>query len=91
MHPRDSAPVLVIVKGQSWGDGRDTMLASRAFEYTEKSLVDRFKPGGQLDLVEIFALIRESRSRPLFGRLPRPDFAMLSVIREKYRNNFRII
>jgi hypothetical protein len=40
---------------------------------------------------EIFALIRESRSRPLFGRLPRPDFAMLSVIREKYRNNFRII
>jgi hypothetical protein len=40
---------------------------------------------------EIFALIRESRSRPLFGRLPRPDLAMLSVIREKYRNNFRII
>jgi hypothetical protein len=43
----------LLVKAQSWGDGRDTMLASRAFEYTEKSLVDRFKPGGQLDLVAL--------------------------------------
>jgi hypothetical protein len=46
----------LLVKAQSWGDGRDTMLASRAFDYAEKSLVDRFKPGGQLDLVALAAL-----------------------------------
>src|SRR5271166_6145950 len=46
----------LIVKAQSWGDGRDTMLASRAFEHTEQSLIDRFKPAGQLDFAALAAL-----------------------------------
>jgi hypothetical protein len=46
----------LLVKSQSWGDGRDTIPDGRAFEYTEQSLVDRFKPGDQLDLVALAAL-----------------------------------
>jgi len=46
----------LLVKSQSWGDGRDTIPDGRAFEYTEQSLVERFKPGGQLDLVALAAL-----------------------------------
>jgi hypothetical protein len=46
----------LLVKYQSWGDGRDTISSSRVFEYTEPSLVGRFTPGGQLDLVALAAL-----------------------------------
>src|SRR5271166_1423021 len=46
----------LIVKAQSWGDGRDTMLASRAFEHTEQSLIDSFKTAGQLDFAALAAL-----------------------------------
>jgi len=44
------------VKYSSWADGRDTIPSARTFEYTEQSLVDRFKPEGQLDLVALTAL-----------------------------------
>jgi len=46
----------LLVKAQAWADGRDTMLGSRVFEYTEQPLVDRFKPAGQLDFVALAAL-----------------------------------
>jgi hypothetical protein len=46
----------LLVKAGAWANGRDTTLASRVFEHTEKALVDRFKPGGQLDLGSLRAL-----------------------------------
>jgi hypothetical protein len=46
----------LLVKSQSWGDGRDTIPDDRAFEYTEQRLVDKFKPGGQLDFKALAAL-----------------------------------
>jgi hypothetical protein len=46
----------LLVKSQSWADGRDTITNARVFDETEQSLVDRFKPGGQLDLVALAAL-----------------------------------
>jgi hypothetical protein len=46
----------LLVKSQSWGDGRDTIPDDRAFEYTEQPLVDKFKAGGQLDLKALAAL-----------------------------------
>src|SRR5213075_1050242 len=45
-----------IVKYEPWKDGRDAVSLGRAFEYTEPSLVDRFKPGGQFDLAALAAL-----------------------------------
>ena len=46
----------LLVKYQSWGDGRDKMPDGRIFEYTEPSLVERFKPGGRLDFAALSAL-----------------------------------
>lgn len=46
----------LIVKGNEWADGRDTILGARVFEHTEQPLIDRFKPGGQLDLAAVAAL-----------------------------------
>lgn len=46
----------LLVKSQSWGNGRDTMPSGRVFEYTEQSLVDRFEPEGQPDFVALAAL-----------------------------------
>jgi hypothetical protein len=46
----------LLVKHQAWNDGRDSIPAGRALEYTEPTLVDRFKPEGQLDLVALAAL-----------------------------------
>jgi hypothetical protein len=46
----------LLVKYQSWGDGRDIIPEGRALEYTEQSLVEKFKPGGQLDLAALAAL-----------------------------------
>lgn len=43
----------LIVKGNGWADGRDSMLGGRAFEYTEPHLVERLKPGGQIDLAAL--------------------------------------
>ena len=45
-----------LVKFDPWADGRDTIAYGRAFEHTEQSLVDKFKPEGQLDLVGLSAL-----------------------------------
>lgn len=46
----------LIVRGNGWAEGRDNMYGSRIFEYTEQNLIDRFKPGGQLDLVSLATL-----------------------------------
>ena len=46
----------LLVKYGSWANERDAIPNARAFEYTENSLVDRFKPGGQLDLVALTGL-----------------------------------
>jgi hypothetical protein len=47
----------LLVQGKGgWADGHDTMYTGRTFEYTEQRLIDRFKPGGQLDLVALAAL-----------------------------------
>jgi hypothetical protein len=46
----------LIVNAAGWADGRDTFLASRAFEYTDAPLVARFMPGGQLDFPALMAL-----------------------------------
>jgi hypothetical protein len=46
----------LLVKFSPWGDGRDTIPSARAFEYTEQSLIDRFKPGNQLDLAALASL-----------------------------------
>lgn len=58
----------LLVKFKSWRDGRDTIPYGRAFEYTDQSLVDRFRPGGQLDLVALAALptlfVQETSGQP---------------------------
>jgi hypothetical protein len=46
----------LLVKASAWANGRDTILASRVFEYTEQALVDRFKSEGQLDLPSLRVL-----------------------------------
>jgi len=46
----------LIVKAGGWAEGRDTILASRVFEYTDAPLIERFRPGGQLDLPALMAL-----------------------------------
>lgn len=46
----------LIVKGSGWAEGRDTISGSRTFEYTEQHLIERFKPGGQLDFVTLATL-----------------------------------
>jgi hypothetical protein len=43
----------LLVKFQPWAEGRDTIPAGRVFEYTDSSLVDRSKPGGQLDVAAL--------------------------------------
>jgi hypothetical protein len=45
----------LLVQYQAWADGRDTMLASRVLEWTEQSLLDRFQPGGKLNLESLLA------------------------------------
>ena len=39
----------LLVSAGGWADGRDTLLASRAFEHTEQHLIDKYKPEGNLD------------------------------------------
>jgi hypothetical protein len=46
----------LLVQYQAWADGRDTMLASRALEWTEQPLSDKFQPGGKLDLDGLLTL-----------------------------------
>lgn len=46
----------LLVRGVGWADGRDSMSVGRVLEYTEDSLRDRFRPGGQLDLVALVTL-----------------------------------
>lgn len=53
---RESCLFNLIVKGNGWGEGRDTFPGSRIFEYTEQSLTDRFRAGGQLDLAALIQL-----------------------------------
>jgi hypothetical protein len=55
----------VIVKGTAWAEGQDSFPAGRIFEYTDQPLVDRFKPGGVLDvpaLTELPTLFVEETS-----------------------------
>ena len=57
----------LLVKFQPWAEGRDTIPAGRVFEYTDSSLVDRSKPGGQLDvaaLSSVPALFLQKNLRP---------------------------
>jgi hypothetical protein len=46
----------LLVKAGGWGNGRDTMLASRVFEYTEDPLALRFRPNRQLDFASLMQL-----------------------------------
>lgn len=46
----------LLVKYSAWADGRDTLLASRIFEHTDKALIDRFSLGGQPDFMALLAL-----------------------------------
>jgi hypothetical protein len=39
----------LLVRGRGWADARDTLPQSRAFEYTDQHLIDRFEPGGNFD------------------------------------------
>lgn len=46
----------LIVKGNGWAEGRDSMYGGRTFEYTAADLIERFKPNGQLDLAALATL-----------------------------------
>lgn len=46
----------LVVKWNPWAEGRDSIPRSRAFEYTEQQLVDRFEPQSQLDLAALSRL-----------------------------------
>lgn len=46
----------LLVTGSGWADDRDTMLSGRVFEYTDNSLVARFKPQGKFDFAALIQL-----------------------------------
>jgi hypothetical protein len=46
----------LLVSGGGWAADRDTLPASRALEYTEQRLVDRFQAAGQFDLQALLSL-----------------------------------
>ena len=46
----------LIVKSSAWADGRDTLPASRVFEYTDNALSAKFKPSGVIDIVALSQL-----------------------------------
>ncbi len=46
----------LVVKHSAWSGSRDSILASRVFEYTEKDLIDRFQPSGQTDFKSLLSL-----------------------------------
>ena len=46
----------LVVKASAWSGNRDSMLASRVFEYTEKDLTERFQPNGQTDFKSLLTL-----------------------------------
>ena len=46
----------LLVKFAPWRDGRDTIPTGRVFEYTDQTLIDRFKPKDQLDITGLSAL-----------------------------------
>jgi hypothetical protein len=46
----------LLVKFAPWSDGRDTIPSGRVFEYTDETLIDRFKPKGLLDLGTLSSL-----------------------------------
>ncbi|MFI5294333.1 MAG: hypothetical protein ACHQ0Y_04840 [Thermodesulfovibrionales bacterium] len=45
-----------LVKGNAWAAAGDTIPSGRIFEYTDQSLINRFKPKGRLDLTALMAL-----------------------------------
>jgi hypothetical protein len=46
----------LLVKFAPWSDGRDTIPSGRVFEYTDQTVIDRFKPKDQLDLGALSSL-----------------------------------
>lgn len=46
----------LLVKYQPWGDGRDSMPIGRILEYTDRALVEKFKPDDQLDIDALITL-----------------------------------
>jgi hypothetical protein len=46
----------LLVKSGSWGDGRDSIPASRALQYTETSIEERFAPNGPVDFNALIKL-----------------------------------
>ena len=66
----------LIVKDTAWANGRDTITEGRIFESTEQALINRFRPGGQLDFVRLKELpiqalrtAQITRHRQRFSRL----------------------
>src|SRR6266566_6444227 len=39
----------LLVKYSGWAEGRDTIPAARAFEYTSEAMLERFRPDGKID------------------------------------------
>ena len=46
----------LIVKASPWAEGRDTLPASRAFEYTAKHLIERFSAAGNPNFASLATL-----------------------------------
>ena len=46
----------LLVSGSGWAEGRDTLTAGRAFEYTEKHLAERYKPADEFDFAALTSL-----------------------------------
>lgn len=43
----------LIVRSRSWTGGRDLIPAERVFEYTEKTLAERYRPAGVIDIAAL--------------------------------------
>ena len=46
----------LIVKFNGWTDSHDSISAGRVFEYTDRHMVDQFKPNGQLNFQMLITL-----------------------------------
>jgi hypothetical protein len=58
----------LLVKGNGWADGRDTMFAERTFEYTDDEISKRYTVGGQIQFNALLRLpalfVEESDNSP---------------------------
>lgn len=75
----------LIVKGAGWSDaGRDELLASRVFEYTDDNIAAQFQPNGRTDFNQLMAFPTIFASEGTENQIAR--LGTIRAVREQGRN-----